>query len=462
MYLAVQSLIPPQKHILLISNHNTNLLTERKTTLMESTAGAAREMKSDSLSHRLAFILFCFFLSFAAWARAAEPAPRKTFTENYFCMHVHEKPDYEAAFSEIPFKIFRTWDSGAVWPLIEPEKGKWNWELLDSYVRLANANGVKLIFTLGMTPRWAAKNPEAPSPYPYGSSSPPANLNDWREFVRKIAERNEKEYGGAIKYWEIWNEPDNFQKGYEFYTGTVGELVEMARSAREILKKVNPENKIVSPGVTQMGQLWLDKFLGKGGKDLVDVIGIHFYWDWYTAGLSDFTNSIDGLKKVMADNGCSGKPLWVTETGFNINHYKTAGERDMALALTVIAPLYGGADVACAYAWNNSVFTKMYDVESGKQTSLAAAYRELHRWLDGASITGLSRGKGKSVVFALERNGKSARLVWRSAHGETDFEIEKSRGALIFRLDGTASPIPENGIIRLGNSPLLISDEDFF
>jgi hypothetical protein len=134
----------------------------------------------------------------------------------------------------------------------------------------------------------------------------------------------------------------------------------------------------------------------------------------------------------------------------------------MALTLTVIAPLYGGADVACAYAWNNGVFTKMYDVESGKQTSLAAAYRELHRWLDAASITGLSRGKGKSVVFALERNGKSARLVWRSAPGETDYEIDKSRGALIFRLDGTASPIPENGIIRLGNSPLLISEEDFF
>ncbi len=424
-----------------------------------------------SLSRIKSFLVFAalsilMFNSASARAAATDapvntPADAKPFSENYFCMHDHDKPGYETAFANAPFAVFRTWDSGAVWPTIEPRKGEFDWKLLDSYAALARAKGAKIIFTIGMSPKWAAKNPDAPSPYSNLGSSPPADLDDWRNFVRAIAERNEKVYGGAIRYWEIWNEPDNIVRGYEFYTGTIGELVELARAAREILKQVNPENMIVSPGITQVGQRWLGDFLSQGGAQVVDIIGVHFYWDWYATSVSDFKVTMDGVRKAMAENGCADKPLWVTETGFSVSRYKTAGERDMALALTVIAPRFTGADVCCAYAWNNGMFTTMYDIDAGRETAVAGAYRELHKWLAGATIKDLGRGKGKSTVCEIERGGRHARIVWRNAPGTADFDAGEGGGLHAYRLDGTSVSVAADGKVRIGASPVLIGDSDY-
>ena len=402
-------------------------------------------------------LLFFVALALSVTAQAQGEPSSKQISDNYFCMHVHSHQNYEKAFSQVPFGILRTWDSSIGWPQIEPENNKWNWELLDKYVRLAREKNIRLIMTLGMTPRWAAKNPDAPSPYGgEWSSSPPRNLADWQDLIRKVAERNERLYGGAIRYWEIWNEPDNFQAGYEFYTGTVEELVNMARAAHAILKEVNPDNLIVSPGITQVGQGWLDRFLKSGGRNYTDIIGFHFYWEWFTQSLSDFETTITSMKKVIEQNGCADKPIWVTETGFNVNYFKTADKRNMALTTMIIAPRYYGADVVCAYSWNSSVFTNMYDSGKQKPTETSVAYIELHKWLNGAVIADLRRGKANSRVCTLEKNGRTARIVWRYGAGKIMYRIDDAWGEHIYNLDGTNSPITASRTINLGNSPILI------
>jgi hypothetical protein len=417
-------------------------------------------LQDDGILMRL---LVYVVLALSAAVPAIGESSSKQMTDNYFCLHVHSHHGYEKAFSQVPFGMLRTWDSSIGWPQIEPEKGKWNWELLDNYVRLARKNNVRLLMTLGMTPLWAAKNPDAPSPYGgVWSSSPPRDIADWEIFIRNIADRNERVYGGAIRYWEIWNEPDSYLAGYEFYTGSVEELIEMARVAHAILKEANPGNMMLSPGITQVGQSWLDRFLKGGGSRYVDIIGFHFYWVWYPPSIPDFEPAFSSLKKTLERNGCADKPIWVTETGFDVNRFDTTDKRNMALAAVILAPRYFGADVACVYSWNSNTFTVMYDSGEQKLTETGVAYIELHKWLDGAAIAGLRPGKANSRVVTLENNGNTARIVWRYGTGKMNFMVDAAWGDSVYNLDGTNSPIPANRIIALGNSPVLIGNVDYF
>lgn len=377
--------------------------------------------------------------------------------EDYFCMHVHTRPGYEKVFSAVPFKIMRTWDSGIVWPHIEPENDVWDWDLLDNFAALARENHEEILFTLGMTPKWAALDPNAASAYGDSSSSPPANIEDWKDYIRHAAERNEEKYGGAIRYWEVWNEPDNFQKGYAFYTGTIEDLAAMTAAAYEVLKSVNPANQIVGPGVTQVAHVWLDNYLKAGARDYIDIAGFHFYWDWYTSGISDFKSAAENMRNVMNQNGLKTKPLWLTETGFGLNFYKTEEERLGALVTLLAAPRYYGADMACAYSWNNSMFTGLYDDKTQAETPVAGAYRELHGWLLGAKIIDLKSGSKKTKVATLEKNGALARIVWRDAKGKVNFEVDGSWGDNVTKINGKTEKIPENRVIEL-DMPVLIGD----
>ena len=168
------------------------------------------------------------------------------------------------------------------------------------------------------------------------------------------------------------------------------------------------------------------------------------------------------LKQVTEQNGCGDKPVWVTETGFNVNHFKSADKRDMALASMLISPWYYGADMTCSYSWNNSIFTNLYDNGKKAATETAAAYIMLHQWLDGAAITEFKPGKQDARICALEKNGATARIIWRTGPGKAAYKIDAAWGGRIYTLDGANTPVPADGTIQLGNRPLLISDKTFF
>jgi len=401
---------------------------------------------------------------FCAAGRASAAAPDAPLPESYFCMHTHtEDGDYARAFEMPPFDVMRTWDSRIGWPSIQPEKNKWDWSLLDAFAELAKKHNKKLLLTLGMTPKWAAANPDAPTPYGGNwGSSPPRDIEDWKAFVRAAAERNETKYGGVIRYWEIWNEPDNTQGGYAFYTGTAGELADMGSAASGIIRAANPENKVLSPGVTQIGAAWLDTFFKKCGPGCVDIVTYHFYWDSFIAALPDFNATVDKVKAAMAANGLAGYPMWLTETGFGLGRYKTAPERRAALVSMMIAPWANGTDVTCAYSWNNGAFTQLYDMKEKKTTAVFDAYVELHKWLAGSVVSAPRPVRPKALMSELSRNGKRAVLVWCQTGGcKGKFNASSMPGVTVRTLDGKSFALPADALVDLADSPVLIGDEGF-
>ncbi|MGL4502111.1 MAG: GH39 family glycosyl hydrolase, partial [Planktothrix sp.] len=212
--------------------------------------------------------------------------PDKEIPATLFGMHLHHvatTPTYRTdppitehtPWPSVPIPTWRLVAAYVEWFALEPQKGEWNFEILDKSLELAEKHQVEPLMYLGFSPRWASQRPDEPSAYGPGKAAPPQNIEDWRNYVRTVATR----YKGRIHYYELWNEPNGYKR---FYTGTVAEMVELSREAYQILKEVDPTITVVSPSATgdwgsSPGVEWLEEFLSQGGGDYADVIGYHFY-----------------------------------------------------------------------------------------------------------------------------------------------------------------------------------------
>jgi hypothetical protein len=236
-------------------------------------------------------------------ANATETVPIE-----FFGLMIH-RADQGTAWPGVRFGSWRLWDAYVNWEQLEPKRGEWDFSRLDRYVAMAKQHNVDLLLPLANTPQWAAARPNDPSGYKPGNSSEPANIDDWRRYVRTVGER----YKGRIHNYQIWNEPN----AKLFYTGSPAKLVELTCEAFRILKSIDPQNRIVSAGSTpgakdHLG--YLDNFLALGGKDCIDVVGHHFYVPH--SGPEAMVPLIRGVRGVMKKNGIHQKPLWSTEAGW--------------------------------------------------------------------------------------------------------------------------------------------------
>lgn len=113
-------------------------------------------------------------------------------------------------------------------------------------------------------------------------------------------------YRGRIRYWEIWNEPND----PNFLSGSQETLVAMAAEAYGILKAIDPANVVVSPGFVDFA-LWNDH-LALGGGAWCEVVAYHFYVD----RPEELTLLVPNAKFILARHGLAGKLVWNTEAGW--------------------------------------------------------------------------------------------------------------------------------------------------
>ncbi len=139
--------------------------------------------------------------------------PLAAVPRTFFGMHIHFAA-WNTPWPKVPFATWRLWDSSVMWSEIQPQRGVYSWDLLDSLVNLAEKHGVEPALTLGMTPTWASARPSDGSDYgPQTSAAEPANMQDWVDYVTAVATR----YKGRIHCYEMWNEPNG-----QYFTGTHG------------------------------------------------------------------------------------------------------------------------------------------------------------------------------------------------------------------------------------------------
>jgi hypothetical protein len=349
------------------------------------------------------------------------------------------------------FGTLRLWDSGTTWTALEPVKGEWYWEPLDTWVAAAEEHGVEdILLTLGQTPAWASTNPDQVNYIGAGAPAPPADIQDWRDYIMAVAQR----YQGRIRYYEIWNEPND----NTYYTGTVAELAELTAEAYRILKQVDPLNTVLSPAAYEPG--YLDQLLQAGVGSNIDMIAYHLYETPPEATAYAMVN----VRLVMAKNGVGGMPLWDTEGASG----DTTVPEDLAAAYLVrkyLVDLAFGSIRYDWYAWGKATSFCVGTEENDPRvlTNAGKAFGLLLNWLHDAWVTGASIDAAGTWRIGLSWQDRQPHrgdrvsnglIVWNPS-ATVRFAIPAGLGGSIYDIFGNVTQVA-GANITVTSPPLLL------
>lgn len=217
--------------------------------------------------------------------------------------------------------LHRLWDLGVAWRDVNPAPGQFRWDTLDAEIAQVEASGSRPMLVLGLTPQWAAANPNAGDPrWGPGTASPPKNNADWQAYVQAVVDR----YGKRIAAYEVWNEA-NLQT---FWTGTPEQMAQLTAEAYAIIKASQPDAIVLTPSVTTRlrgpMRTFMRRFLpaAAGLNYPFDVFAIHTYpaGNQGTEGrVADITNwqgvVVDA---VGATSPVLDRPIWDTEINYGL------------------------------------------------------------------------------------------------------------------------------------------------
>ena len=377
--------------------------------------------------------------------------PAGAIPATYFGMHIHFAAS-TTPWPTIPFGTWRLWDAHVTWPDLEPRNNNWNFRLLDQYVALAEAHNVELLLPLGLTPTWATTQPSGASAYhPTGTAAAPKYIEDWRHYVSTVGRR----YKGRIRNYEVWNEPNLA----EYWTGTVKELVNLAREATQILHDIDPSVTIVGPSATnrETGLSWLNEYFSAGGGIYLDAIAHHLYV--FPSPPEALTPFIGRVRQIMANHGVSDKPLWNSELGWALpkvfsSDREAVGYRARAYVLNWV----NGVQRCYWYAWDNQEWATLWMTETDNKTlkPAAVAYGQIETWLIGAQIVSFVVDSVNTHICRLTRGGDTAYIVW-NPDGELPYTVPQEWRLMHVRdLMGARRDIPAGASVQVGPVPVLI------
>lgn len=389
------------------------------------------------------------------------PWSTATLPDTLFGMHVNKLGSH-FNWPGLNTQVLRLWNTGTTWLDLEKSKGAWdfttgNGKRLDLYVDYAmknNPNGA-ILYTLGQTPQWASTTPTVKGLFGMGASGTPSNMEDWRDYVRTLANR----YKGRIRYWELWNEPDYVGT----YTGTMASMAQMAAIAKQELQAADPNNKLVGPGFTNgQGMTAMNSFLAAGGGASIDMVGYHWY---YTTNPESIGPSIDNVRGLMKNYGIENMPIWNTEGAFicdsasmNCNTaVPTASQsRGANVRALFLMATKGIANFSYSFWETSTVFGKLVMADFLTATDEAKALNEGRSWAKGARITGGYRINNQVYVFLMSRGSDNFVVLWGTQDNTlvnlpSQWNVTKVR-----TLSGVESQIPANRQMSLGIEPVML------
>ena len=349
----------------------------------------------------------------------------------------------------VPFAGIRTWDSCEVsWSELNPSRGVYDWRHLDTLLNIAQSHGADVLYTFGRTPTWASENPSQKCGYDPGACLPPAHMEDWDNFVRAIATRSK----GRIKYWEMWNEPNQ----HEYWSGDVPTLVTMVDRAYRIIKSVDPSAQILSPsavgGIDDTPD-WMSEYFQAGGGAVTDIVAFHGYGK-IPAVPEYVVPLIDAVRAVTRKYGQDEKPLWDTEASWGpVTHLPALDDQIAFVARHFILQWSKGVQRYYWYAWDDESYGTMWE-RPGKMRMTANAYQQVHDWLVDAKLTvPCEQDFNSRWTCQLSRTGGySAMVVW-NPEGQVEY-APPARFVQLRNLEGETIPI--RGSVLIGKQPVLL------
>jgi polysaccharide biosynthesis protein PslG len=340
----------------------------------------------------------------------------------------------------------RSWDDSPdlSWSAANPSPDVYNFAPLDDFINYYQARGVDMIYTLARTPQWASSQPDISSGYGPGQCAPPGDLGDWDDYLKAIVTHA----AGKIKYWELWNEPQDPQ----YYCGDIPTMVTMAQHAVQIIKAIDSTALILSPAVTGPdGPAWLSTFPTDGGSATVDVIAFHGYW---SATAEDILTVIANYKSVMQTSDVAGKPMWDTEAswaGSGNLPTPTLAQQASFLSKYYLLHWSQGINRFAWYSYQGAYWGGLM-TSSGGPSSTAVAYEQTYLWMVGALMTQPCSENASAIWTCLftRPGGYQAEAIWITGSSAT---LDVPSQYVEYRdLAGTVHPM-FNQTVTIGDQP---------
>ncbi len=223
------------------------------------------------------------------------------------------------------------------WRYIEPVKGEYNWWGLDEVVDTARARGIRVLFSVLRSPSWASSK----------ANSPPADFNDFGDFVAALAER----YRGRGMAYEIWNEQnlkaewENYEIGAPGWPAGACKYVDLIKIAYTRIKAADPYALVISGGLAPNGvfttealddRTYLNQMYNCGILGWADAVGAHpsgynnppdVDWRTYSDPTAPsfkghpsffFRATMEDYRQIMVNKGDGGRRIWITEFGWAV------------------------------------------------------------------------------------------------------------------------------------------------
>ena len=157
-----------------------------------------------------------------------------------------------------------------------------------------------------------------------GQGAPPASISDFATFMGNLAQH----FAGKVAAWEVWNEEDE-----AIWWGTAGgNPMTYAAILKAAYAKVHPYATVLMGPMTANNYVFLGQVyaaLGGTSAGAFDAVAVHTDTacslvapDQYQrdqaghVGRFSFLGVVE-VRRVMVEHGDGGKPIWVTELGWN-------------------------------------------------------------------------------------------------------------------------------------------------
>lgn len=203
------------------------------------------------------------------------------------------------------------------WFRVQRTPTAYDWQFYDDAFDALTQRQMHILGVLGHPPGWATTNPHDD---PYNNSFFAPDATRFAAWAAQTVAR----YRHQIRYWQIWNEPDN-----ALFWRPSPDPIAYARLViltSRAIKQVDPDAVIVSAGVNPFNMAFLHRATQAGLWSAIDIVAIHPYVNPSAPTYSGLVQSIHYLDGLQARYG--RRPIWVTELGWASGQ----GDRDPASA----------------------------------------------------------------------------------------------------------------------------------
>jgi hypothetical protein len=221
------------------------------------------------------------------------------------------------------------------WQLVKIRPGEYDWSAIDRLVKAAQTKQIDVLFTIRTTFREETKKIKLTRSTSLKTPSA-VNMEHWVHFVETLANR----YRGQGINYEIENEVN----GEVFWKGTLEEYLELLKSGYDVIKKADPQAKVLSSamgcGIVRIFQSelvrqeawkwhdsWLQPILSTKKFDVVNVHNYYFPSDIVANGLT-FRSYLEHIHELMKRSGLGDRPIWITEIGYVSSPADASGRMD--------------------------------------------------------------------------------------------------------------------------------------